>query len=212
MPTLSENLNSIKDHNVINYDIYNDLKNMRDDLNLHMEEFAAAFAKKTNLDPSKIVMFVDQGLGFDGYIQRIWFEEKKELDIENITPRTIIEKCFNCFLLKGDFDILPTIPGFIRVQQSDTPEVYTIWYDPSITTEDNLILCLDKTARSKQKEKKMISKEEELLLKMEELLKALKEAKPDERSELARRYAVTITECEKVFAFFDTYVVRKKWD
>ena len=35
----------------------------------------------------------------------------------------------------------------------------------------------------------------------------LRFAKPDDRSEKARRYAVTVTELEKVVAYFKTYVV-----
>jgi len=38
-------------------------------------------------------------------------------------------------------------------------------------------------------------------------LKVLKANKPDERSEKARKYAVTITEMEKVCAYFNTYVI-----
>jgi len=39
------------------------------------------------------------------------------------------------------------------------------------------------------------------------LLSKLREQKPDERNERARRYAVTITELEKAAAYFKTYVV-----
>ncbi len=35
----------------------------------------------------------------------------------------------------------------------------------------------------------------------------LRSARPDERSEKSRRYAVTITEMEKVFAYFKTFVI-----
>lgn len=35
----------------------------------------------------------------------------------------------------------------------------------------------------------------------------LKATKPDDRSERARRYAVTITELEKVISYFNTMVV-----
>lgn len=38
-------------------------------------------------------------------------------------------------------------------------------------------------------------------------LKTLKAAKPEDRSQTDRRYAVTITELEKVMAYFVTYVV-----
>ena len=46
----------------------------------------------------------------------------------------------------------------------------------------------------------------ELILKFEELLQALKKAKPEERSELARRFSVTITEFEKVYAYYEKYI------
>lgn len=39
------------------------------------------------------------------------------------------------------------------------------------------------------------------------LLEEMRRAKPDDRSEKARRYAVTITEFEKVAAYFKTYVM-----
>jgi hypothetical protein len=41
---------------------------------------------------------------------------------------------------------------------------------------------------------------------LKEALEAMREAKPEERSELARRYAVSITELEKVIAYFVLYV------
>lgn len=34
-------------------------------------------------------------------------------------------------------------------------------------------------------------------------------SKPEERSELARRYAVTITEMEKVYAYFMQYIMEE---
>lgn len=40
-----------------------------------------------------------------------------------------------------------------------------------------------------------------------ETLQKLRDAKPDERTELARRYAVTITEMEKVYAYFLAWVI-----
>lgn len=42
---------------------------------------------------------------------------------------------------------------------------------------------------------------------MEATLQRLRDAKPSERNELARRYAVAITEYEKSLAFFKFYVV-----
>lgn len=48
---------------------------------------------------------------------------------------------------------------------------------------------------------------EECQKKLEEAMEALRQAKPEDRSEEARRYAVTITELEKVLAYFHTFVV-----
>lgn len=42
---------------------------------------------------------------------------------------------------------------------------------------------------------------------MRAALQKLRAAKPDDRSELARRYAVAITEMEKTLAYFHTFVV-----
>lgn len=42
---------------------------------------------------------------------------------------------------------------------------------------------------------------------MVELWEKLKAAKPTERNETARRYAVAITEYEKAMAYFNTFVV-----
>lgn len=38
-------------------------------------------------------------------------------------------------------------------------------------------------------------------------LETLRESKPEERSEKARRYAVAITELEKVYAYYVTFVM-----
>lgn len=46
-----------------------------------------------------------------------------------------------------------------------------------------------------------------VMAKMQEALEAMRAAKPEERGELARRYAVAITEFEKVFAYFKTFVI-----
>lgn len=51
--------------------------------------------------------------------------------------------------------------------------------------------------------------DEAALGKLEDTLAYLRSTKPNERSELARRYAVTITELEKVFAYFRIYVARQ---
>ena len=48
--------------------------------------------------------------------------------------------------------------------------------------------------------------------KLEEALDALRAEKPQERGEDARRYAVAITELEKVIAYFVTFVVEKRYE
>ncbi len=50
-----------------------------------------------------------------------------------------------------------------------------------------------------------ISYERVIVIKFEELLAALKELKPNDRSEQDRYWAITITETEKAAAFFKTY-------
>ena len=40
-----------------------------------------------------------------------------------------------------------------------------------------------------------------------EALEMMKTAKPEERSELARRYAVSITEMEKITAYFKVFIL-----
>lgn len=51
------------------------------------------------------------------------------------------------------------------------------------------------------------SYEEEVLAYMKKTLAIMRQAKPEIRSERARRYAIAITEMEKTFAYFHTYVV-----
>ena len=51
------------------------------------------------------------------------------------------------------------------------------------------------------------AKNDEALNGLEASLHFLRSAKPDERSELTRQYAVTITELEKVVAYFRVYVM-----
>ena len=52
------------------------MKPMYEGFNQHIEEFAAAFAKKTDLDPTQIEMVVSQEYGLNGFTQRIWFQPK----------------------------------------------------------------------------------------------------------------------------------------
>ena len=54
-------------------------------------------------------------------------------------------------------------------------------------------------------------RDKEIMLKIfQNTMENLRMAKPNERSEIARRYAVTITEFEKVIAYFKVYVVDKE--
>ena len=48
----------------------------------------------------------------------------------------------------------------------------------------------------------------EIIVKMKMVLMLMRDAKPQERDELARRYAVSITDMEKVIAYFKEYVVQ----
>lgn len=52
---------------------------------------------------------------------------------------------------------------------------------------------------------------------MKKALETMRQGKPEIRSEMARRYAVAITEMEKTFAYFHTYIVNfdspvENWD
>lgn len=48
-------------------------------------------------------------------------------------------------------------------------------------------------------------------IRLRETMDAMKAAKPRERNELARRYAICITELEKLLAYHDTFVVRRDY-
>ena len=51
------------------------------------------------------------------------------------------------------------------------------------------------------------TKEREIWTAMCKLWQMLQAAKPTERNEIARRYAVTVTELEKVMGYFDCFVL-----
>lgn len=53
----------------------------------------------------------------------------------------------------------------------------------------------------------MVNEAEQVLKDMQEVLEALRAIKPEDRSEQARRIQVTITEYEKVIAYYMTYVL-----
>jgi len=64
-----------------------------------------------------------------------------------------------------------------------------------------------KEAKAAQSKNRPAGNDEISMVMIEDTLKQLRNAKPDERSEKARRYAVTITEMEKVYAYFKTFVI-----
>ena len=49
-----------------------------EELSKHIEEFACAFQRTTNLPPDKIVMFHATEWVNGHLVNRIWFEEKKD--------------------------------------------------------------------------------------------------------------------------------------
>lgn len=51
--------------------------------------------------------------------------------------------------------------------------------------------------------------QEAMLISLESTLRMLKRNRPNDRSELDRRWAITITDFEKVMAYFKTYVVEE---
>ncbi len=55
-----------------------------------------------------------------------------------------------------------------------------------------------------------MSEEMAILTQMHELLEEMRKNKPQERGELARKYAVAITEMEKTAGYWDAYVVRNE--
>jgi len=50
---------------------------------------------------------------------------------------------------------------------------------------------------------------DEIDLKFDKLIDSLRDAKPDERSEIARRFAIVVTEVEKAHAYFLQFVKPK---
>jgi hypothetical protein len=55
------------------------------------------------------------------------------------------------------------------------------------------------------------NKEEQLMVQFTNLIEALQNAKPNDRSEIDRRFAVTVTEVEKASAYFFTYIFNAGW-
>lgn len=56
----------------------------------------------------------------------------------------------------------------------------------------------------------MDSEAKVILSEMEALLIDLRNYRPVEKSDVSRAYAVTITELEKVIAYFEKYIVRRE--
>ncbi len=48
-------------------------------------------------------------------------------------------------------------------------------------------------------------------IRLRETMNAIDAAKPQERGELARRYAILKTELEKLTGYFDTYIARRDY-
>ena len=55
------------------------------------------------------------------------------------------------------------------------------------------------------------SHEDTVLLYMERAIETMHRGKPEERSELSRRYQIAITDLEKVIGYFETFVIQKKY-
>lgn len=74
-------------------------------------------------------------------------------------------------------------------------------------TEEQTIEELKKfLGETQEKPAKESTPEEIAMFYINKALESLQRGKPEDRSEVARRYAVTITEMEKVFSYFKTFV------
>jgi len=60
-------------------------------------------------------------------------------------------------------------------------------------------------------ETKPIHPDDLVQIRLRETMNAMQRAKPQERNELARRYAIAITELEKLQAYHDVYIVRRDY-
>lgn len=73
-----DNLRTIHNHMDNQFPDYKtDVQKYNEELERHIEEFAAAFIKRTNIPPDRAVMIMQIGLP-EGI--RIWFEERSEKD------------------------------------------------------------------------------------------------------------------------------------
>jgi hypothetical protein len=180
----------------------NDWKRLlREDVNQHIEEFAAAFALKTQLDPTQIVMKVQAASDTDGVYQKIWFEP-----MEPKTPHVPI----------GNEQVIPSKTYFRALVESSLDN------GRSLVENDEEIIAAYNTAFDKVKEllsrphisilqpNSNESQEPFILNQLYGILKDMRDVhKKLDRSEKARRYAVSITELEKAIAYFETFVVNQ---
>lgn len=52
--------------------------------------------------------------------------------------------------------------------------------------------------------------QDEIQEQFEKLLRLLNDSKPEERSELARRYAISITDTEKIYAYYNDFILGER--
>lgn len=77
----------------------------------------------------------------------------------------------------------------------------------SSTEEKDLGQLKEAIGKAQMSPAKEVSYEDMASFYMKNALEVMRQGKPEIRSERARRYAVAITEMEKAFAYFHTYVV-----
>lgn len=75
------------------------------------------------------------------------------------------------------------------------------------TEEQNVEELKQLIGQTQQSPIKEPSNEDKILFYMMTILELLRDSKPDGRSDKARRYAIAITEMEKLFAYFKVYIV-----
>jgi len=87
-------------------------------------------------------------------------------------------------------------------------KMYNVKYMMIVSYNNSYIACIASRKDSKMDDKTQVKIARVGLISQgfDDFLKLLRENKPDERNEEARRFAVTITELEKVYAYFDKYI------
>lgn len=86
-------------------------------------------------------------------------------------------------------------------------EIVQIIKDAKIVEEIDMDAFMDALRKVNPEEITHMINNAGMLSVLMDALAKLREAKPSERSEKSERYAVTITEMEKVVAYFKTWVV-----